>query len=69
MQNTLVRSVSFHGVGLHSGAPVTMVVHPADEDHGIWFRRTDLAANVLTFHRVAYDHLSVVRDMRFVQGV
>ena len=24
-----------------------MVVHPADEDHGIWFRRTDLAANVL----------------------
>ena len=47
MQNTLVRSVSFHGVGLHSGAPVTMVVHPADEDHGIWFRRTDLAANVL----------------------
>ncbi|NEY91374.1 UDP-3-O-acyl-N-acetylglucosamine deacetylase [Tabrizicola oligotrophica] len=47
MQNTLVRSVSFQGVGLHSGAPATMVVHPASEDHGIWFRRTDLAANAL----------------------
>lgn len=47
MQNTLVRSVSFQGVGLHSGAPVTMVVHPADEDHGIWFRRTDVTADAL----------------------
>lgn len=47
MQNTLVRSVSFHGVGLHSGAPVTMVVHPAEADHGIWFRRTDVAADAL----------------------
>ena len=43
MQNSLVRSVTFKGVGLHSGAPVTMTVHPAGEDHGIWFRRTDLA--------------------------
>lgn len=42
MQNTLTRSVTFQGVGLHSGAPVTMTVHPAGEDHGIWFRRTDL---------------------------
>ena len=42
MQNTLSRSVTFKGVGLHSGAPVTMTVHPASEDHGIWFRRTDV---------------------------
>ncbi len=42
MQNTLSRSVTFKGVGLHSGAPVTMTVHPAGEDHGIWFRRTDV---------------------------
>lgn len=45
MQNTLIRSVTFTGVGLHSGAPVTMTVHPAAEDHGIWFRRTDVAAD------------------------
>jgi UDP-3-O-[3-hydroxymyristoyl] N-acetylglucosamine deacetylase len=42
VQNTLTRSVTFQGVGLHSGAPVSMTVHPAGEDHGIWFRRTDL---------------------------
>jgi UDP-3-O-[3-hydroxymyristoyl] N-acetylglucosamine deacetylase len=34
--------VTFTGVGLHSGAPVTMTVHPAAEDHGICFRRTDV---------------------------
>jgi UDP-3-O-[3-hydroxymyristoyl] N-acetylglucosamine deacetylase len=43
VQNTLLHSVTFHGVGLHSGAPVAMTVHPAGEDHGIWFRRTDVA--------------------------
>jgi len=42
VQNTLIRSVTFTGVGLHSGAPVTMTVHPAAEDHGICFRRTDV---------------------------
>ena len=42
MQNSLLRSVTFKGVGLHSGEPVTMTVRPAGEDHGIWFRRTDL---------------------------
>jgi len=42
VQNTLIRSVTFTGVGLHTGAPVTMTVHPAAEDHGICFRRTDV---------------------------
>ena len=42
VQITLIRSVTFTGVGLHSGAPVTMTVHPAAEDHGICFRRTDV---------------------------
>jgi UDP-3-O-[3-hydroxymyristoyl] N-acetylglucosamine deacetylase len=42
VQNTLIRSVTFTGVGLHSGAPVTMTVHPAPEDHAICFRRTDV---------------------------
>jgi UDP-3-O-[3-hydroxymyristoyl] N-acetylglucosamine deacetylase len=42
VQNTLKSKVSFAGVGLHSGLPVHMTVHPASADHGIWFRRTDL---------------------------
>ena len=40
-RHTLKSAATFTGVGLHSGAPVRMVVHPAAADHGIWFRRTD----------------------------
>lgn len=43
MQNTLKSPAAFQGVGLHSGAPVRMVVRPAEADRGIWFRRTDVA--------------------------
>ncbi|WP_076483548.1 MULTISPECIES: UDP-3-O-acyl-N-acetylglucosamine deacetylase [Rhodobacter] len=42
MQTTLAKSVAFEGVGLHSGEPVRMVLHPATADHGIIFRRTDV---------------------------
>lgn len=37
-QHTLNREVSFRGVGLHSGKPVTLKVKPAKEDHGIRFK-------------------------------
>lgn len=43
MQNTLKSAVTFTGLGLHSGAPVRMVVQPAEADHGIVFRRSDLS--------------------------
>ncbi len=39
---TLQEPVSFSGVGLHSGAPVTMRLVPAAPGSGIVFRRTDL---------------------------
>ncbi|MFN3937878.1 MAG: UDP-3-O-acyl-N-acetylglucosamine deacetylase [Gemmobacter sp.] len=42
MQGTLNHPVGFAGVGLHSGAPVSMTVQPAPADHGIVFVRTDL---------------------------
>lgn len=42
MQNTLRSPATFTGFGLHSGAPVRMVVRPASADYGIWFRRTDV---------------------------
>ena len=41
-QHTISRSVSVHGVGLHTGQPVTLTFHPAPENHGIKFQRTDL---------------------------
>lgn len=45
VQNTLKSAAVFEGLGLHSGAPVRMVVNPAAADSGIWFRRTDLPAS------------------------
>lgn len=41
-QNTIGKSVSFKGNGLHSGLPVTLTMHPAPAGSGIIFRRTDL---------------------------
>ncbi|HWP50037.1 MAG TPA: UDP-3-O-acyl-N-acetylglucosamine deacetylase [Candidatus Limnocylindrales bacterium] len=41
-QKTLKKSVECSGIGLHSGRPVTMRIHPAPIDSGIVFRRTDL---------------------------
>ena len=43
MQNTLKSPAAFAGFGLHGGQPVRMVVRPAAADHGVWFRRTDIA--------------------------
>jgi len=43
VQNTLKASVTFDGVGLHSGKPVRMILKPAAAGHGICFRRTDIA--------------------------
>ncbi|MDH5529350.1 MAG: UDP-3-O-acyl-N-acetylglucosamine deacetylase [Paracoccaceae bacterium] len=42
MQTTLRSSVTFSGVGLHSGRPARMVLRPASAEYGIWFRRTDV---------------------------
>ncbi|MCB9988584.1 MAG: UDP-3-O-acyl-N-acetylglucosamine deacetylase [Rhodospirillales bacterium] len=43
MQQTLQKSVTFKGIGLHSGAEVIMTMRPAGEDAGICFVRTDVA--------------------------
>jgi len=42
VQTTIRSAVTFQGVGLHSGAPVRMTIHPASANYGIWFRRTDI---------------------------
>jgi UDP-3-O-[3-hydroxymyristoyl] N-acetylglucosamine deacetylase len=36
-QTTLGREIEFNGVGLHCGAPVSMVLHPAEPDTGYRF--------------------------------
>ncbi len=42
LEQTIAASMEFTGVGLHSGAPVTMRLLPAPAGSGIVFRRTDL---------------------------
>jgi len=42
-QTTLQRRVHLSGVGVHSNAPVNLVLHPAEADTGIVFLRTEPA--------------------------
>jgi UDP-3-O-[3-hydroxymyristoyl] N-acetylglucosamine deacetylase len=44
-QKTINRDITFKGVGLHSGANVTMSVKPAKPNSGIIFKRVDLKEN------------------------
>ncbi|MBW1642047.1 MAG: UDP-3-O-acyl-N-acetylglucosamine deacetylase [Deltaproteobacteria bacterium] len=41
-QQTIAKSVSISGVGLHSGKKVNLTINPAPSNHGIKFKRTDL---------------------------
>jgi len=42
LEQTIAGSISFSGIGLHSGAPVRVRLLPAPAGTGIVFRRTDL---------------------------
>ena len=44
-QKTLCNKVSFEGIGLHSGKKSKINLFPADEDHGIVFKRVDIEKN------------------------
>ncbi len=43
-QTTLRAAVSLSGIGVHSGADVRIVLHPAEANHGIAFLRTGLSS-------------------------
>ena len=42
MQTTLESSITFSGVGLHSGNSVSLTIEPASKNHGILFKRKDI---------------------------
>ena len=42
MQTTLESSITFSGVGLHSGKSVSLSIKPASKNHGILFKRKDI---------------------------
>ena len=45
LQQTLKKSYSFEGKGLHTGRSARMTINPAPADSGIRFRRTDIGAD------------------------
>jgi len=49
-QQTVSCPVIFHGVGIHSGKAVCMIVHPAAVDQGIIFERTDIEGQQNRIH-------------------
>jgi len=63
-QRTLVKSISYVGIGLHTGKKVKMIVKPAEENTGIVFIRTDIKDknNIVFAHwsRVVNTTLSTV---------
>ena len=57
-QRTLKNKVSCFGVGLHTGATVSMCLLPAEEDTGIMFRRVDVIGK----------KCEIAADYRYVSG-
>ena len=48
-QKTIKRPVTLEGIALHSGKNVNVCIKPANPDHGIVFKRTDLKNNNLIY--------------------
>lgn len=71
MQYTVTSPVSFKGVGLHSGAPVRMTIHPASAEYGIWFRRTDVTErdNLIAARWESVDPARLCTRIRNADGV
>ena len=54
-QRTVAKRVSCTGVGLHSGAPVTLTLAPAPANAGIAFVRMDLGVEIPARHDLVVD--------------
>jgi UDP-3-O-[3-hydroxymyristoyl] N-acetylglucosamine deacetylase len=66
IQKSLRRVVRFEGIGLHTGLPVTLELHPAGTNHGIVFERTDLDRPV---HLLAHFDAVVATSMATTLGL
>ena len=57
-QTTIKGRVEVTGVGVHSGAPAKLVLHPAEAGHGIVFQRTGLAGGRDRMIEASHRHVS-----------
>lgn len=58
VQTTIKSTVTFEGIGLHTGRPATLVLRPAPANSGIVFRRIDVAEKDNTL-LARWDHVIV----------
>ncbi|MGD0104944.1 MAG: UDP-3-O-acyl-N-acetylglucosamine deacetylase [Rhodopila sp.] len=60
-QRTLKTAIDCVGIGVHSGRRVNLTIRPADADHGIVLRRTDLGRDITArFDNVIDTHMCTV---------
>ncbi|WP_237155369.1 UDP-3-O-acyl-N-acetylglucosamine deacetylase [Oryzibacter oryziterrae] len=64
-QTTIARTTRYSGIGVHSGKPATIVLHPAEADRGVVFVRTldngkDIEIPALHTHVVATELCTVI---------
>ena len=52
-QTTVMSPVTISGIGVHSGAPVSITLHPAEADHGIVFQRVHGDGTVSEYRAVS----------------
>jgi UDP-3-O-[3-hydroxymyristoyl] N-acetylglucosamine deacetylase len=64
MQRTIKRELSFTGIGLHTGAPITVSIRPAQASVGIQFIRSDLRP-----HRLIAARPSSVLDTKLATRI
>ena len=65
-QKTILKHTEFKGIGLHSGSKSTVKIIPADENHGIIFKRTDLDQNNVV--NASYENVSSAKLCTTIQN-
>ena len=65
-QKTILKQTEFKGIGLHSGSKSTVKIIPADENHGIIFKRTDLDQNNVV--NASYENVSSAKLCTTIQN-
>ena len=67
-QQTIASEIVFQGVGVHTGADITMRLRPAAENTGIVFRRTDLRSELTSVTDVVA-HIDNVFDNQLATSI
>ena len=65
-QKTILKQTEFKGIGLHSGLESMVKIIPANDNHGIVFKRTDLQEN--NFIKANFENVSSARLCTTIQN-